>query len=252
MICVTLRPMKAYAILLAAVFQIFGSNAPMVFEWGTSISERSAEANAIITPPGFAFSIWGPIFLSCLLYGFYAVAKRRTLPTLIQKTAWPSVGIFTLAGLWGLWVPFNGTDGVSLVIIILAAVLGLRLMYQIGDPKVYSRSLNGLVIFPIALISGWLITASAIAVLSAINVHQLSMIDTESFAVVVPLLFVLVASVALTVYKTKNFWYGIAPVWGLSALAIGKLGADIDTEIGVVSLVGAVVVAVVSGYRLVR
>jgi len=244
--------MKAYAILLASLFQIFGSNAPMVFNWGQSISERSNEANAIITPPGIAFAIWGPIFLSCVLFGIYAVKKRTKIPQIIGTVGTPSISIFCLSGIWGLWVPFHGTDFISLIIISLAAFIGLMLMHKIGNPKKYNGFENGLVIFPIALISGWLLTATTIAILSAANVHNLSWMNTESLVVIIPLLFFLVATVAFTIHKTKNYWYAIAPVWGLANLGIGKLSQNIDTEIGIASLAGALLVSAIGLDRFLR
>jgi len=244
--------MKAYGILLASLFQIFGSNAPMVFNWGQSISERSDEANAIITPPGIAFAIWGPIFLSCVLFGIYAVKKRTKLPKIIDTVARSSISIFCLSGIWGLWVPFHGTDFVSLIIISVAAFMGLMLMFRIGNPKNYNGSENGFVIFPIALISGWLLTATSIAILSAANVHDLSWMNTESLVVVIPLLLVLVTTVVYTICKTKNYWYALAPVWGLTTLGISKLIQNIDTEIGIASLAGGLLIAAIGLYSFLK
>jgi hypothetical protein len=243
--------MKSYAILLAALFQVFGSSAPMAFNWGQSISEQSAEASSIITPPGYAFSIWGPIFLACFIYGLYAVKNRNKLPDIVDKVGWLSVAMFVTCGAWGLWVPFNGTDIVSFIIISAGAALGMRIMYIIGSPKKYSNVEKGTVVFPLSLLAGWLITATTVSVLGTANYHNITLVNTDAFTTVLPLLLVLISLVMLTLYKTKNYFYALAPVWGLGTLSLEKLMMG-EVNLGVAAAAGALLILVTGVCFLVK
>jgi len=233
--------MKPFAILLAALFQIFGSSAPMAFNWGKSIAEQANVSNSIITPPGYAFSIWGPIFLACFIYGLYAVKNRNNLPAVIDKVGWLSVAMFMTCGIWGLWVPFNGTDIVSFIIISAGAAIGMRIMYLIGSPKKYSNLENGTVVFPLSLLAGWLVTATTVSVFAVANFHNFTLIDTSAFTSVVVLLLGLISLVMLTLYKTKNYWYALAPAWGLGTLGLQKLSMG-SVDLGVAAAAGSLLI----------
>ena len=238
--------MKRILLFCAAVFQILGSSLPMVFNWGQSIAQRSEQANAIITPPGFAFSIWGPIFLLGLVLGVYGLLRRQKNNLLIDKVAWPTILLFTLCGSWGLWVPFYGTDLISFVVIAGMAFIGVFIMFAIGNPSQYAASDKWCVLFPVTLLAGWIMAATSISVVAVAKFYSITFVNPDSLIVTLPVLCSLVGIVSFTVFKTHNFLYVLAPVWALSTLSYDKYTQNSSLDIALAAAIGAVVLVCVA------
>ena len=64
--------LRVLLLILAALAQIAASAAPRLLGWEDDISSRSQSLPTPIVPPGWAFSIWGLIFLGSLAFAIYA------------------------------------------------------------------------------------------------------------------------------------------------------------------------------------
>src|SRR5690242_15580226 len=56
------------------------------------------EYDTVITPPGYAFAVWGPIFAADLATG--AVAAARPEAPVVRAAAWPLAGACALNAAW--------------------------------------------------------------------------------------------------------------------------------------------------------
>jgi hypothetical protein len=86
---------RQFAVVFAAIFQVYAS-----YGGGASVGAIAQEIRSLILPAGYAFSIWGPIFLLCGLYAiFQALPAQRENPT-FRAIGWWTAAAFAANGAW--------------------------------------------------------------------------------------------------------------------------------------------------------
>lgn len=79
--------------------------ADFFFDFGPSPFED--DTDVLIGPAGYAFAIWGPIFLGMLIYSFYQLSKDRVESPHLRRATYAGI----LAGLASIaFVPISYTD----------------------------------------------------------------------------------------------------------------------------------------------
>lgn len=188
---------------------------------GKTIGEVSDELYNLFTPAGYAFSIWGIIFLGLLVNAIYQV-----------KTAYKSDEIkqsLVLTGPWlilanianGAWIWFwlNEYTGISVIfmIIILLALLKTAFILNIQKAPV-SREVMILSWWPNTLYLGW-ISVALIANVAA-YLSQIGWANTVNEEMYTIAMLIIATGVNLFVLYTRNMrtfcWVG---VWALVAIA---------------------------------
>lgn len=135
----------------------------------TTIGEVSAQYDNLFTPAGYAFSIWGLIFLSLIAYSVFQI--RRTFfstktSEFVKRTGW----WFAIANILNAsWVIAFSYDFIGLsVLIMLGILVSLIQIIRNTDMECWDAPIEiiAFVWWPICLYSGW-ITVATIANISA-------------------------------------------------------------------------------------
>ena len=129
---------------------------------GRTVGEVSDRYNTLIAPAGYAFSIWGLIYLMLIMfvgYQWYSYYRLKQDADIKQTGIWLSVANIA-NGLW-IFAWLNEALGVSVLLIFVLLVsliiLTVRLLLEIWDaPK---RTIF-FVWWPIVIYLGWIIVAS--------------------------------------------------------------------------------------------
>jgi len=128
--------------------------------FGESNTELSKKYQTLITPAGWAFSIWGPIFI---WEGVFAVIQLlpafRSLDS-VQNIApwWWASCVFQV-----LWSVAFGAEGITLAFILMVSILvSLVGLLWTGDSKRGTVAEYWLVRAPFSLQCGWIVAASAL------------------------------------------------------------------------------------------
>ncbi len=204
---------------LAAVFQIAGSSLPMIFGWGETVSERSNALSTAIVPAGWAFSIWGVIFLWSLIFAGFAATRSTDKAGLAEKVAWPAIGAYTANGVWGLYTPMFGLDIWSEVIIVTGLFCAVTAALIAGRASTKTKAEIFLISMPVALLAGWL---SAAAFVGGSSVFL-----GLGVAMTLPVLLGILA--AATIFASAVYFAGpsriylLPVIWGLSAIITKNL-----------------------------
>lgn len=185
---------------------------------GQSVGEISRQYNSLFTPAGYAFSIWGIIFLGLILFvinQWLQVAKREAHE--VNKASYWFALTNILNGLWTIvWI--SGLPGMS-VIVMLLLLLSLTILIIKLDMERWDAPTKIIVWtwWPIAIYYGWIILATVANIsawLVSINWHFL--FDDNIWTIIM-------IAVAVCVYiflvEKRNLRESAAVgVWGLAAI----------------------------------
>ncbi len=216
---------KVYAILntlviFGVIFWNYYSNTGAINN--TTVGELSDQYANLFTPAGYAFAIWGLIFLGLIFFGAHqlrlAFFGGDHSETILEVGPWLLIANFGNA-VW-LWFWLNERTGVTVLVmlVILVALLKVIIRLQMQLDRV-SWLQRAFVWWPIALYSGW-ITVALIANVAAYLVKlQWSAVFTE---VQWTLIMISVAAIVnlLVLYRRKIGLFAGVGVWALIAIAI--------------------------------
>ena len=86
---------RQFAVVFGAIFQIYAS-----YGVGSSVGVIAQEYRSLILPATYAFAIWGPIFVLCLVYAIYQALPRQRANPIFRAIGWWTAGAFIANGAW--------------------------------------------------------------------------------------------------------------------------------------------------------
>jgi hypothetical protein len=107
-----------------------------------------------IQPAGYAFSIWGVIYLWLLVHAAFGLMRRQDAAW--QRVRWPNLGALVLGT---AWLAIAGSYPVTATVTIIAMAGFTLVAFLAADPKADRWLLQA----PLALFAGWLTAASMVS-----------------------------------------------------------------------------------------
>ena len=208
------NPVRQFLLPVAALFQIAGSSLPQIYGWGESIGDRSLALDTDIVPAGWAFSIWGIIFLWSVIFAFYAASRSEDRAALADKITWPAIGAFSMNGVWGLYTPFFGLTILSEIIILLALFCALLAALASGRFPEKTTLEGFLIAAPLGLVAGWLTAASFVGGSSVLLGQGVEMTNV----IMVSILGGATVFASLVFLNRPSPTYAFAIFWALAAV----------------------------------
>lgn len=183
-----------------------------------------------VQPAGWAFAIWGIIYLGLIGHAFYGVLKHRNDPLWDNGRVALSVSLFV--GVF--WLPVALVSPIWAMIMIWVMLLAALIsLYQTrrADP-IWIANL------PVALYTGWLTAASFVSIgLVLAGYGVMGQVPAAIVALSLATVFALFNQA-----KLKHWTYGVAVAWGFSGIAF----ANLESQMLVSGLSFAAVLAVVA------
>ena len=216
---------KTYAVIntlvvLAVIFWNYWSNTGAID--GYSVADVSDRYSNLFTPAGYAFAIWGVIFLGLVVLVVnqlrLAFGDGAHSDTILQIGPWLSIANLGNA-LW-LWFWLHDQVGISvlvmLVILFSLIQVVLRLNMERWDAPL---SVIATVWWPISLYSGWIAVATIANVSAWLTSMQWSALFTEVQWTVI---MISIAGVLnLVMIRTRNMReFASVGVWAIVAIAV--------------------------------
>ena len=238
---------KIYALinLLSVVAVIYINYYSVLFGInGNTVGSLSNRYDNLFTPASFAFSIWGIIFLSMIVFAIYQVIDtffmKKNLDTYSQ------IGIrFFIANVcncsW-VFVWLNEWTGVSVLVMMVMLFCLLSMVLQANRTSVFSSAARSAFIwFPIMIYAGWInvaMVANISAYLSKLG-WEGGFLSESQWAIALILIATLLN---LAVLFKKGFWqFAIVGIWAL--FAIYSRHQVNFTQIATVAAIGAGAIA---------
>ena len=183
-----------------------------------------------IQPAGYAFSIWGLIYLWLLAHAAFGLLKRRNDPTFLR----PALPLLVSGLLGSVWLAIASSTPLLATFVILV-MGGLALLAYLRADQTQDR---WLLAAPLAIYAGWLTAACGVSV--GVILAGYGVLSNTGSALV---MLAVVIGVALVVQARRPAMpvYGATVVWA----AIGVIVANwADTQtVALTAAAGAVIVA---------
>lgn len=222
--------MRAILVLAASVAFVLFTYAAGDFSGFRPDQLPHGEAQPALQPAGFAFAIWGPIYLWLIVAAGFGLLQRAEAPDW-DAHRWPLIGALVLGAGWtaaALRSPVLAT-------VMIWAMLALALWALVRAP----RRDFWLARAPLGLFAGWLTAASFVAL--GIVLAGYGILGSSRLAAI--LLLPLAAAFAVAVWRrlAPVGTYPLAAGWGFLGIAAANIGRHAD--VAVLAVIGLSVLA---------
>ncbi|WP_298323072.1 tryptophan-rich sensory protein [uncultured Dokdonia sp.] len=241
---------KTYAIVnfLSVLLVLAVNGLSQAQRWNnTTIGEASDKYENLFTPAGYAFSIWGVIFLMLLGYSLFQIRRaffsKKESPFIVQTGWWFAIANFLNAA----WVVAFTYDYIGLSVLIMLGILSsLILVISRTNMERWDAPIEviGLVWWPICIYSGWIAVAT-IANFSAFFA-SIGWTGGPLNEVVWTMVMITIAVLinVLMVWMRNMREFALVAVWALVAIFIRH--KDLHESIAYYALLGAAVLVVIT------
>lgn len=211
-------------VLSGMLFALVAGQLQQFADIGQTPAEFSADSDATLRVVGWAFAIWGPIYLGLIVY-----AARQALPNtgespMIRAFGWPSVLAFLGIG-WWIFAAAQDWEVATIVMIFGALIVllipVLRQATAIRALPRWDRD-RWLVVWPLGALAGWLTIASPVNLLTVATGNG-DLPQSLPPTVWALLAVTTVAAFALFVtWRTRLLAYPLPVAWGLLGVFVAE------------------------------
>ena len=193
-----------------------------------------AIARPAIQPAGYAFAIWGLIYLWLIAHAIFGLWQRHDNPAW-QRTRLPLTGAVLLGAVW-LAIAQNYPITATVTILAMAALALTAFLRADLDQD------RWILPAPLAIFAGWLTAAAAVS--TGVVLSGYGWLSDTATALT---LLIVVFAVALTVQSRKPAMpvYGAAVVWALLGIVVANW-PDLKA-VAIPALIGAGLLATLTG-----
>lgn len=230
------------AVTLLLIYWNYLSNTGFIE--GKTIGDLSDKYDSLFTPAGYAFAIWGIIFLGLVAFGFFAVYLAFSRPEKyhhVEKGVPYLILANLLNGAWVyLWLTENILASVICMILIFLSLLKIIINFrmELWDAPM---KIIAFVWWPIDFYFGWIAVALVANVSSYLNFKGFSLGLPESTWAI--MIIGIVTFINYLLIQKRNLReVALVTVWALIAIAVRHWEADI--AIRYVALFGAAILVI--------
>lgn len=214
----------------------------LVFNWlaamgrvgGVTPAEISDKYPTLVTPAGYAFSIWSLIYLGMTAFSIYQllpknVARFRSIRSLYVLTCALNCG----------WIYMWHSDQIAICLVLIVILAACLFLINLNLKKTYGPGEYWFVKAPFSIYFGWVTAASLVNF--AILLVSLN-IPVSTWIAIGLILFAAALGVIIRI-RLVNYLYPIAIAWALTAIGVKQSG---QTLIVAAAAVGTVTCLIAS------
>lgn len=238
-------------VISAFSFMIIGDTVGIGAFGGTPIEDAVGgafdPAASYLTPATGAFSIWSVIYLGLLGYTIWQALPGQRESERQRAMGWWVALTMVLNGAWLVTVQFAGIWATMVVLVLLLAALCATFVRAMHTRVPRAGVVDAALIDgTTGLHLGWATLASVANLAAALTtVAPASWEGAADVVGVLVIAAVIVIVVVLAWWSRGRIAPGLAVAWGLSWLAVARLGGELQSApIGIAAIVAAALVVV--------
>jgi hypothetical protein len=204
-------------VLSATIFAIVIGQTQVLLGWGQSPAEFSADSDATLRVAGYAFAIWGVIYLWLLVYAVRQALPQTGESQMIERFGWPSVAALLGIGWWVVAAAFDWEAATILLIFGALTALLIPLLANADAVRALPRNDRDrwMTVWPLALLAGWLTVAAPLNLITVLTGNEAlpEILSPTAWAI---LAIIVVTAMALGItLRLRTLAYGLPIAWGL-------------------------------------
>lgn len=229
------------AVVACACLQIL---TPLLPELGIGrpIGSQSDSVRTLLTPAGWAFSIWGPLYAGSMMFALFQFMPSHRDNIRLSFLRWPAAGAFLGNALWAAYTQLFGLSAFSAATILwtLACLLVIHRQISLWNSKPTPAE-TWLVVVPLSALAAWLTAASIVNISASLRFHGIEASDAAAPLIGAAVLLLGGAIAALAVARGKgNLAYAATFLWALTA--IYAAGGQAAPPVGVAAILAAMLI----------
>jgi hypothetical protein len=193
----------------------------------------------LIVAAGYAFAIWGPIFLLAVVFGFWQAFLAKACDAAVLRRVAPVAALgFALTAAWMIVFPMQ-MFRLALAVIWLDLACMLYCADRLARERPRSAALTWAAWLPLSLHAGWLALAAFLNLAQLIVAYRLlSTTDMLGWSLVL-LATAVILLLACNARMRGNLPFALAGVWGLVGVYMKQSASDLPGA-GTVAVAAAV------------
>ncbi|MEM7801253.1 MAG: hypothetical protein AAF633_18820 [Chloroflexota bacterium] len=209
------------SVLLACIFMLI-MNTVGSSSIGTDVGTLSDRYQTRVLAAGYAFSIWGIIFIGTLGYALYQVRGNAPSPSFLDQLAPYAIAAFLATG---IWIPIFQLERFPLSLVVMLILLGsLAMIFRIiNEQATLSSTELWLIEGSFSIFLGWITAATVLnfsQTLMALNWNGFGIGDVAWGVTMLIAAGLIAATVAY--FGGGNFFYAGTVVWALVAVSVNQ------------------------------
>lgn len=199
----------------------------------------SGKYPTVLTPAGYAFSIWSVIYIGVLAFSIYQLLSIN----LVRLRAVRSLFIVSCALNCG-WIYFWHREQIGVCLILIVALTGVLMLIlrNLSQTKGGISSLFTHAVF--GVYAGWVTAASLVNAMVYLKYIDAAFSDTAWNFIGVLSLASAAALAVLVRFKLQNYLYPLAIAWAATAIAVNQSGNTAIVVAAAICVIVCLVMAV--------
>lgn len=194
---------------------------------------------SLITPAGYAFSIWSLIYLGLIAFSIY-----QALPANAERfRSLRSVYILSCAANCG-WIYFWHHEAILISVGVIFLLLGTLAFINVNLRKTETAGEFWFAKFPFGLYFGWVTAASILNATIALIYLKIQIADSVAVFLGAGLLLIAAALGVIIRFRLNNPFYPLAIAWALTAIAVKQSGQTLVVAAAAVGVIISLIAAI--------
>ncbi|MBD2768752.1 tryptophan-rich sensory protein [Hymenobacter sp. BT664] len=208
---------------------------------GQTMAQVSAKYPTLVTPAGYAFSIWGIIFLALAVYAVWQLLPAQHKLSLPDAIAKP----LTVANLaCAAWIVLFAYELIMPSVWVMLLILGsLAITYGEARRQVFTGAAPSLASVPFSLFLGWISVATAVNITIGIRLLSWEVAEDLSTKLTLGVLVIIVLLALLISRIFRDMVFPLVVAWALVGIWVVRLREDLP-DLAWGALAGATVVTI--------
>ncbi len=213
------------------------------------VGRTSVDTEPLIVPAGYAFSIWGIIYLGLIVFPIYQLVKNRSESELWHKVRiWFSLNVVAN----GLWLAFASYNWLWITVGVI--IFMLISLYQINKLLIQIKE-SGVAIdywperFVFSIYFGWITLATVLNIAAALNYYDwngLGLSEINWSMIILPIAAYITGTV---VWKYRDSAYAGVVIWAFIALVVKHWGIIPSIAYLAIGVIAAFVILIITRGR---
>lgn len=206
------------AVVLLIVLNFLSNSIPF---GGQTVAEVSEKYPSLITPAGYAFAIWGLIYLTMAIFAVFQLNKGKKIR--LFSVIFPYFLLNVISNV--LWLVAFQHEMIGISVLIMAVTLGsLIVIFKYFYRFKGSLSTTHRYFFqvPFSMYFGWITVASIVNVAAFLNSLEIGLLSSSApfFAMI---MLIIATAIGIYVLLSKNdYIYILVLIWAFVAIWVAQ------------------------------